>query len=106
MQPQDSGVMDPDTGVQDPQQDSGGGPCMLTINYGSQNCNSCMQACCAQDNACTSSQDCVDLINCLNTCQPNDSTCVSTCRSGHKTGAMYFDGITSCMGAQCSSSCP
>jgi hypothetical protein len=102
---QDSGVMDPDTGVQDPGTDSGG-QCTLMINYGSQSCNNCMQGCCAQDNACVSSQDCVDLINCLNACQPNDSTCVGNCRSGHPSGATLFDGITKCMSAQCSSSCP
>lgn len=102
----DSGVAPPDTGApQDPGTDSGGS-CSLMINYGAAQCQSCMQSCCAEDNACVGSQDCVDLINCLNGCQPNDSSCIGSCRGQHGTGATLFDAITSCMGAQCSGSCP
>jgi len=105
MPQQDSGVGDPDTGIEDPPTDSGGA-CMLMINYGTSKCNTCMQGCCSQDNACVNSQDCVALIQCLNGCQPNDSSCVSACRSQHTSGSSLFDGITTCMGSKCQSSCP
>jgi hypothetical protein len=103
---QDSGTVAPDTGTNDDPQLDGGGACTLMINYGSNNCQTCMQGCCAQDNACVNSQDCVDLINCLNGCSPNDSSCVAGCRGQHQSGASLFDGITSCMGSKCPSSCP
>lgn len=106
MQAQDSGTTSPDTGVDDPGTDSGNANCMLMINYGSNNCQTCMQGCCAQDNACVNSQDCVALITCLNGCTPNDQTCVSGCRGQHASGSTLFDGITSCMGSVCKSSCP
>lgn len=97
--------MDPDTGTEDPDTGSNNN-CTLMINYGSSNCQTCMQGCCAQDNACVNSQDCVDLITCLNGCQPNDSQCVQGCRSQHSSGSQLFDGITTCMGSVCKSSCP
>lgn len=103
MPQQDSGTGEPDTATDPPDT---GGPCTLMINYGTSNCNTCMQGCCTQDNACVNSQDCVDLINCLNGCSPNDSSCVSGCRAKHQTGSSLFDGITSCMGSKCPSSCP
>jgi len=102
---QDSGVSTPDTGPVDDPSDSGGS-CTLMITYGSSTCQSCMQGCCSPDNACANSSDCVALLSCLLGCQPNDSSCVSGCRSQHTTGTPLFDGITSCMGSQCSTSCP
>lgn len=103
MQGQDSGTNEsPDV---EQTQDSGG-TCSLMINYGSQNCQSCMQACCAQDNACVGSNDCIAVINCMNMCAQNDSSCISTCRGQHASGAQLLDAISSCMKAQCSSTCP
>ena len=83
-----------------------GSNCMLKIGYGSNGCQTCMQACCNEDNACANDQDCVAVINCLNACQPNDSPCVSSCMNQHPQGANLLAAISQCMQSQCSGSCP
>jgi hypothetical protein len=102
----DAGSQTPDTGTDDPPDTGSNNNCSLMINYGSNGCQSCMQACCTQDNTCASSSDCVAVINCLNGCQPNDSSCITQCRSQYSNGAMLLDGIVTCMKSQCPNNCP
>lgn len=86
--------------------DASSGTCSLQINYGSGGCQSCMQACCTDDNACASSSDCVAVIQCMNACPKNDAPCLTSCRSQHAQGASLLDAISKCMKSQCTGTCP
>ncbi len=60
-------------------------------------------ACGSQANACTSNQDCLDLLDCFDACSTN--ACYQTCINQHPTGWGLYEAIVDCYCAACSGPC-
>src|SRR5690606_9933831 len=77
---------------------------------GGMDCNTCINnsinqggACAAQGQACFSSQDCVNLVNCSNACQ--SEACLQGCANQHPNGVTGYNGMLQCALGACSVEC-
>ncbi len=98
----------PDTGprVTTPQ-------CTLTLSTGIASCDSCLEkSCCASENACGQSRECLSLITCMDACGespdagPDPTSCFNACANQYPAGANVLNSLDSCVETSCASACP
>lgn len=69
-------------------------------------CDQCLSTnCCAQEQACANSPDCVAYLQCANGCASGDQTCLDNCTSQHPSGEQVFASVVPCLQANCTSQC-
>jgi hypothetical protein len=67
-------------------------------------CDSCMtKSCCAQQQACNDSADCVAFLACDGPC--TTQACQDSCQSQHPSGAALFTDVDTCASAHCDQAC-
>jgi hypothetical protein len=69
------------------------------------NCNTCQNCawfgpCNTQAMACDNTPECVAIIQCYQSCAPNDQTCYSKCYWAHPMGHQVYDGLYLCIACQ------
>lgn len=106
----DTGAIPYDSGTADTWTPPDTGPtCSRTIEYGTAQCDSCMESsCCSQDNACGNSQACGDFITCVDACyvdSGNPQSCMNDCSNNYPQGASLFGAVSSCMQTSCGNDC-
>jgi hypothetical protein len=73
-------------------------------------CDQCLEAnCCAPDETCSTSQDCMDFVQCGNDCFNADGgptqACFDACTTAHPTGAQQMSALDSCISSSCGTAC-
>lgn len=85
---------------------TGGGGSMCAPASGDVACTTCFKAnCCSQLSACDASQDCVNLVNCINQCASGDNACIQSCENSYPNGVTPLDNLGACINSSCSTQC-
>ena len=69
-------------------------------------CDQCVKAkCCDSVLACTKSDDCTAVQECIAPCAQDDFLCISTCTESHPSGTAILQEIGSCAKTKCKTEC-
>lgn len=100
----DGGTDGPTDGGGSPQESCGN----LALKVGEPAaCDKCAkEKCCAQVLACTKSEECDALQECLAPCDQSDIICIGVCQEQHSGGATLLRSVGTCAKSKCKAECP
>ncbi len=77
------------------------------IVYSNKVCDTCVTSrCCARDAKCSSNNDCIGILQCVNLCPATDMTCAQHCLDASPNGvADYNNFIVDCVNRVCGTEC-
>lgn len=85
---------------------SGGGTDCGQLVY-STPCDPCVtQNCCNQAAVCSNDPNCMALSQCLQTCAPNNTNCITDCQTNAPAGVGVYSALGQCISTNCTAVCP
>ncbi len=85
---------------------SGGSTVACTPSATADACTICLdQSCCSQWDTCEGQAACANLVNCINACSTNDTTCFQNCESSYSAGVSNLTSFVNCGDSYCQTSC-